>query len=396
MNHQLPNCCPDKGILQLLPQKYREMLCLLDEREKYITEVRFRVDRPILIMEGMHEYVVDDSGNYIECTDKCFGDAQRMGRDLCYLTSEDIQNLLEHFCKYSIYAYQEELRQGYITLEGGHRLGIAGQIVPGEQGIRTMKHISSMNLRIAHEIPDAADEILPYVYDEGAFHNTLIISPPGCGKTTMLRDLIRQISEGNPYDRGRTVGVVDERSEIGACYLGVPQNDLGPRTDILDACPKEEGMMMLLRSMNPQVIAIDELGSREQIQALQTAASCGVNIIATIHGNSLEDIQDKEGLEEFLKKGGFRCLIFLKKTLEPGHRVNRVYLYAKDHYSQVISETAADHHYNRISEAAADHHYNRMSEATADHHPPLKAEGVSTTYIQISSAAEGGALLCYE
>ena len=322
-----------KSIRELFPQKYRDMFHFLDEREKYITEVRFRVDRPILIMEGKCEYVVEYNGNDPERAYKCPWDLQRKQSKPYITTSEDIQTLLEHFCNYSIYAYEDELRQGYITLEGGHRLGVAGQVVMGEKGIQTMKHITSLNLRISHEMIGAADKILPYVYHERSFHNTLIISPPGCGKTTMLRDLIRQISLGNSYDNGRTVGVVDERSEIGGCYYGVPQNDLGPRTDILDACPKEEGMMLLLRSMAPKVIAIDELGSKEQISSLKTASSCGVGIIATIHGDSLDDLMRKEGMADFLQNGGFQCLIFLTKTPNAGSNVGKVYQYRQSIHS---------------------------------------------------------------
>ena len=129
-------------------------------------------------------------------------------------------------------------RQGFITIQGGHRIGVAGRIVADRQGVRLMKFISFVNVRVAHQVRGCADGIMEYLYARSGtgvrFRNTLIVSPPRSGKTTLLRDVIRQVSEGGQDIPGMTVGVVDERSELGACYQGVPQNDLGPRTDVLD------------------------------------------------------------------------------------------------------------------------------------------------------------------
>ena len=170
-----------------------------------------------------------------------------------------------------------------------------------------------MNIRISHQIKGVAEPILPYIYENKYIKNILIISPPGCGKTTLLRDMIRLVSDGNQYGRGVTVGVVDERSEIAGCYLGKPQNDVGFRTDVLDACPKAIGMMMLLRSMSPKVIAIDELGSEEEMKAVHVAASCGTKVLATIHGDDLEDIRTKEGMGKVFSEHIFDTFLLLKK-----------------------------------------------------------------------------------
>lgn len=183
-------------------------------------------------------------------------------------------------------------------MEGGHRIGLSGQaVLENENSLRTLKNISFVNIRVAHEIRGVADKILPELYKAGRFQNTLIVSPPGFGKTTLLRDLIRQLSDGNAYGPGLRVGVVDERSELAGSYRGRPQNDLGMRTDVLDACPKALGMLLLLRSMSPQVIAVDELGEEQDLRVLHMAASGGCSLLATVHGAGEADAARRLGGE---------------------------------------------------------------------------------------------------
>lgn len=291
------------NLLQLFPMEKRAFWKRVAMEQKGIQEIRLRCNQPVVVIMSGREYFLDVDG--------LFMDNPALGYRV---QAAEIEALLQHICNYSLYAYEDELRQGFITAPGGHRVGVVGQVVLGEKGlVRTIKHISCVNIRISHQIRGAADKVLPHLYKGEYLKNTLIVSPPGCGKTTMLRDLIRQISDGNPYGKGMCVGVVDERSEIAGAYQGIPQNDVGMRTDVLDACPKAQGMMMLLRSMSPGVIAIDELGGEEDMRALHMAASCGSRIVATAHGADAEDVfrrfgAGKGGLEQL-----FDCYLILAR-----------------------------------------------------------------------------------
>lgn len=253
-----------------------------------LQEIRLRIGKPLIIVSDNIEFVLHK-----------------------IIEKEELMEILEYVSNYSLYAFENELKQGFITIEGGHRVGMTGQVQIEDGEVKNIKHISSMNIRISHEVLNCADVIFPYITENKQICNTLIISPPRCGKTTMLRDLIRQVSDGNRWVRGCTVGVVDERSELGGCYLGVPQNKLGIRTDILDCCPKSKGMLMLVRSMAPQVIAVDEIGSAEDIHALEYAMHCGCKMLATVHGTSMEEIRKKPILDELVKRHKFERYVVL-------------------------------------------------------------------------------------
>ena len=215
-----------------------------------VHEIRLRIYKPLIVIFAGREVFLDSRG-------KAVSDPVR-----AYLvTPREVKETLEYIANYSIYAYEDELKQGFITVQGGHRVGVAGKIMTEGEKIKGIKYISYINVRISHQIKGCATEVLPCLFGTEGICHTLIISAPRCGKTTMLRDLVRQLSDGTQEYPGCTVGVVDERSEIGGCYMGIPQNDVGIRTDILDCCPKAEGMMMLVRSMAPSIIAVDEIGS---------------------------------------------------------------------------------------------------------------------------------------
>lgn len=290
-------------ILGLFPEGIRPMWRTAVLQTEQLQEIRLRIGQPVMLYIRQREWFLADDGS-LTCD-----------RDEAHcMSSGELDSIVQHICKYSLYAFEDEIKQGFMTVPGGHRIGMAGQVIVKEDGsIRNIKYISCLNIRISHEIVGAADRALPHLYRGGHLLNTMIISPPGCGKTTMLRDIVRQISDGNGYGRGRTVGVVDERSEIAGCYLGRAQNDVGSRTDILDGCPKVMGMMMLIRSMAPKVVAVDELGSTEDIRALAEVLQCGSNVVATIHGNSIADICAKAFMRTVLSDKVFERFILLEK-----------------------------------------------------------------------------------
>ena len=249
-------------------------------------EIRIRIGQPVLMRQKGKDYWFHPYEKRIEP----FLERRRWNRE-GIVEEKELREMLSYITRYSLYAYEEELRQGFVTVQGGHRIGVAGQMLQKEDEIRGMLHISSLNIRIAREVWHCADEILPYLWKgEEQLHHTIFVSPPGCGKTTVLRECIRMLSYGTTAHSGQKIGVVDERSELAACYRGIPQNDLGPRTDVLDGCKKSEGIRMLLRSMSPQIIAVDELGGEEDFQALREAFTCGCSLIGTLHGKTFSDV----------------------------------------------------------------------------------------------------------
>lgn len=296
-----------EDILRIFSLHIRQILERADLNFRSLQEIRLRAGRPLMVQQGNREAFLTELG---ECTQ----DAKRAWR----VTERELRETMEFVGKYSLYAYEDELKQGYLTLRGGHRVGVAGKTVLEGDKVKGIRYISCINVRLSHEIPGCADRVLPYVYGENGVHHTLIISPPRCGKTTLLRDLIRQISDGTGGNRGYTVGVVDERSEICGCYMGIPENDVGIRTDVMDACPKAEGMMMLVRSMAPEVIAVDEIGRYEDIHAIETVLFCGCRLIATVHGSDLSDIQSKPLFQRLMAEQVFERYIILGGSGQTG------------------------------------------------------------------------------
>lgn len=276
------------SILAILPRSIRTIYQSQCMQAESLREIRLRAGKPLIFKKSSGETKL----NYI-------------------VSKGDIDELLSYISRYSLYAYEEEMRQGFITIEGGHRVGLSGQVIMENGHVKNFRYVSAVNIRISHEVKGCGNDVIPYITDP--LHHTLIISPPGCGKTTLLRDLIRQIS-GNTMN----VGVVDERSELGGCHKGVPQNDLGIRTDILDGCPKAEGMMMLIRTMAPDVIAVDEIGTEDDVHAIAYVMHCGCKILATVHGSSLEEVRRKPVLGPVIQSKQFERYILLGNERKTG------------------------------------------------------------------------------
>ena len=302
------NCMTKREeILKILSGKLRKILEQTNLNYDLLQELRLRVLEPFIVIYDGKEYFVSEQGNLVNQVEMAY-----------QITINDIKEALEYMSSFSLYAYEDEIRQGFITVQGGHRIGLAGRVILEDGKIKSVKNISFINIRMSHEKKGCGRMILPYIYEKNQICHTLLISPPGCGKTTLLRDVVRLISDGNQNHPGMSVGVVDERSEIGACYHGVPQNDVGMRTDVLDCCPKAEGMLMMIRSMSPAIIAVDEIGKREDIDALAYVMNCGCQIIATVHGSSIDDVKNKPILRKLVEEKLFKRFIVLSGEEKPG------------------------------------------------------------------------------
>ncbi len=228
------------------------------------------------------------------------------------VTSDNIENIFGRLTQYSPYAYKEEINCGYITIEGGYRVGIAGTVVDEGGQVQTIKNISSLNIRIAREIKGCSKDIISYING-----NTIIVSPPACGKTTLLRDIVRVWS-----NNGKNICVIDERNEISGTYMGKSQLDLGERTDIIVNVSKEKGFEMALRSLSPDVIAVDEIGGQGDINSIKRALNSGVSILCTLHSYNDDDLIVKEGIAPLVKNKVFDTYIFMTKSCE--NRINKI------------------------------------------------------------------------
>ncbi|MEE1085988.1 MAG: stage III sporulation protein AA [Schaedlerella sp.] len=291
----------EKQVLNVLAKSIRR---LIDEERfliKNLQEIRLRIGKPLTVIYNNQEF---------------FLPLRKMEKHI--VRQEELRETLNYISRYSLYAFESEIKQGFITIEGGHRVGASGKVILENDRVKNIEYISSLNIRVTHEIRGCADKVMRFITKKGMVCHTLIVSPPRSGKTTLIRDMVRQISDGNGYVKGCTVGVVDERSEIGGCYLGVPQNDLGMRTDILDCCPKSQGMLMLIRSMAPQVIAVDEIGTIEEIHSVEYAMQCGCKMIASVHGRDMNEVREKPILGELIKSHRFERYIVLKNKNHPG------------------------------------------------------------------------------
>lgn len=283
-------------ILRYFPSNiYQILYKIFEEDEKIINEVReirIKAQRPIVIKLKDSDFILE------------------------YIVSQtEILSIVEKICENSIYAYKNQICDGYITVQGGHRVGITGTCVIEDGKIINVKYISSLNFRIAREVIGCSNKILPSILDieNKTVFNTIIVSPPAKGKTTMLRDIVRQISNGIKEINfvGKTVGLVDERGEVAACYRGIPQNDVGVRTDVIENVSKDLGMRLLIRSMSPDIIACDEIGNSHDIEAIKYAFFSGVKGIFTAHGKNMDDLKSNVKIYDLIENKQIEKIVFL-------------------------------------------------------------------------------------
>lgn len=301
----------ENEILPILPLHIAQLITSINlEHLSKLEEIRLRVFKPLILVVNSKDFMLTHDGKITQDYSQAY-----------YLTREDIFKTFHFISQYSVYSFEEELKNGYITISGGHRVGFSGQVILENNAIKTIRNISSINIRIAKEVIGAADRVMPYIIDNGKVLNALIISPPKAGKTTLLRDIVRQLSNGvdSLGINGLNVGLVDERSEIACCYEGVPQNDVGIRTDVLDGCPKAKGIMILLRSMSPDLIATDEIGKSEDALAIEEAINAGVAILTTAHGLDLDDKKKRPAIRKLIERCFFDRYIILSKKMGPGN-----------------------------------------------------------------------------
>jgi stage III sporulation protein AA len=289
-----------REILTILPPSLKTCLERISDLEK-IEEIRVRVNRPL-------EVIINGVPIYPKIYDK-----QYISKE------EDGIHLLNQLSQFSLYTLDEELRKGYITIAGGHRVGLAGKVITENGSVKAIREISSFNIRVAKQVVGVADQYIKYIHEK-EWLNTLIIGAPKTGKTTLLRDIARLISKGSNQNiiPPQKVGIVDERSEIAGSVRGIPQHDLGHRVDVLDACPKADGMMMLIRSMSPDVLIVDEIGREEDCAAILEAIYAGVKIIVTAHGATLNEVKNRPTLKSLFELGVFERFIELGNKNIPG------------------------------------------------------------------------------
>lgn len=300
-----------ESIAAILPHSIKRVIRQLPaSTTEVLEEIRIREQRPLEIIYGGKYAFVTTNGLTVQDPHQAY-----------VVSREECVKLLDLLTDHSVYTLEEELKQGFITIAGGHRVGLAGRTVLENGKVKFIREISAFNIRIARPITGFGEAIIPWLRDDQlqTLHHTLILSPPQSGKTTLIRDLARLISSGiwgrdRPHWKARKVGIVDERSELAASLHGVPQFNVGPRTDILDRCPKAEGMMMMIRSLSPEVLVVDEIGIWQDAEAIREAVNAGIRVLATAHAENLDQLRKRPMFEKLLQARTFSRYVTIKRS----------------------------------------------------------------------------------
>lgn len=283
-----------RKVLLYMPKRIAEAIGKISsENIRRINEVRFRVNKPVSISSFGKNYYVTEKGGLTTC--KTLG---------IISNKNDINESFRAICDYSIHSYKSEISEGFITLEGGNRVGMCGTAVLNGQCIETLKYINGLNFRIAGQVIGCSEKICNRLYDKNIV-SLLIIGPPLSGKTTVLKDICRIL--GEKYK----ISIIDERSEISAVYHGESQNDIGTLTDIFDGYPKGEGITTAVRVMSPEIIICDEIGGKKDCDAILDSINSGVKFIASVHGSTIEEILKRNNIAKLISNGIFQYGVLL-------------------------------------------------------------------------------------
>lgn len=275
--------------ISFLPARLAEAVSAADTRS--VEELRLRVGRPVQLVSAYGDSLIEGA----------------------VFTRDEARELLERLCRRSVYSRADELSRGYLTVEGGARIGVCGRPVTENGRIVSLTDVTCFNIRITREAKGCAEGVMPYLTERGRPVSAIVAAPPGGGKTTLLRDIARCFSEGIGC-RACKVALVDERSELAGCVDGAPGFDLGPRTDVMECADKAVAMGIMVRSMSPDVIITDEIGGKEDAEAVSEASRCGSAVIASAHAATVDDLKNRPSTARILETGVFKRILLIRRT----------------------------------------------------------------------------------